>query len=261
MVTGSADFSAPLLSWADGVYSTARELLDHPDLIAWFAQNMDMIHPKLIPVPIGIDYHTLAIPNITEHSWGVPTSALRQDALLQELRCTLPPFHERPVTAIVNFKASGRDIRSHVFNILQNRPGIRIIGGVKRAELWKMYGEFSFVVSPRGYGKDCHRTWEALTLGCAVIVSKDLHLQALYDDLPIIQIEDWDSITLENLVIWKEELSAKWHTFRFEKLRAAFWVDMVERASKYENLQDIWKVHSHRNSPDSYSHGEFVYRY
>lgn len=45
--------------------------------IRWhhYLQNPDMVHPKLIPVPIGIDYHTLAIPDMKEHAWGTPTSA------------------------------------------------------------------------------------------------------------------------------------------------------------------------------------------
>jgi hypothetical protein len=259
LVTGSADFSAPFLSGSDGVLAHARTLLNNPFLVAWFAQNLDMIHPKIVPLPIGIDYHTLSQQDITEHAWGTPTSAQRQDALLQELRCTLPPFHARPPTAIMNFKASGRDVRSYVFNLLQGREGVRHVGGVQRSDLWRMYGEFSFVISPRGYGKDCHRTWEALTLGCAVIVSKDHHLRPLYDDLPVIQLEDWSSVTQENMLLWKEEISKKWGTYRWEKLRTDFWADSVRKAAQNERVDDFWRVHPFRNNPDSWSHGEFVY--
>jgi hypothetical protein len=259
VVTGSADFSAPLLSHqVGGALGDSASLLGNPLLVAWFAQNMDVIHPKLVPVPIGIDYHSIALPNITEHSWGRPTSAERQDALLQELRCTLPPFHERPITAIMNFKAAGRDVRSRVFETLKDVAGVKTVGGVARSDLWRMYGEFSFVVSPRGYGKDCHRTWEALTLGCAVIVSRDHHLQALYDDLPVIQVEDWSTVTAEALARWKGELAARWHTFRWEKLRAAFWIDAVRRVAGSGRVEDVWRAKRFVNNPGAAAWGEFV---
>lgn len=165
----------------------------------------------------------------------------------------------------MNFKAAGRDVRSYVHNLLNGREGVTYIGGVQRSELWRMYGDFAFVISPRGYGKDCHRTWEALTLGCAVIVSKDHHLRPLYDDLPVIQLEEWEQVTAENLVRWQGELSSKWHTFRWEKLRGQFWLDAVNRAAKTGKVEDFWKTTRFKNNAaegfdetDS-AFGEFVY--
>jgi tRNA U38,U39,U40 pseudouridine synthase TruA len=38
-----------------------------------------------------------------------------------------------------------------------------------RSELWRRHGGFAFVISPPGHGLDCHRTWEALALGCIPI--------------------------------------------------------------------------------------------
>jgi hypothetical protein len=259
LVTGSADFSAPFLSGTEGALGPATSILTSPHLVAWFAQNPDVIHPKLIPVPIGIDFHTLAVPNMTEHSWGTPTSVAAQDALLQELRCTLPPFHARPPVAIMNFKAAGRDVRSYVFNLLKDRPGVRTVGGLSRASLWRLYGGVSFVLSPRGYGKDCHRTWEALTLGCAVIVSRDIHLDPLYADLPVIQVEDWGAVTAEALAAWHADLSARWHTFRWEKLRAAFWLDAVRAAARDGHVDAVWKAYAVRNADDAWSRAEFTY--
>jgi hypothetical protein len=59
-----------------------------------------------------------------------------------------------------------------------------------------------FVISPPGNGIDCHRTWEALYVGCIPIVIK----HPIYDswNLPIIQVRDYSEITqnlLDNYVI------------------------------------------------------------
>jgi hypothetical protein len=40
---------------------------------------------------------------------------------------------------------------------------------LNRSELWRRHGNYSFVISPPGHGLDCHRTWEALALGCIPI--------------------------------------------------------------------------------------------
>jgi hypothetical protein len=259
LVTGSADYSAPFMSGTDGVLEAAKSVLNHPFLIAWFAQNCDMVHPKMVPIPIGIDYHTIAVPSLTEHSWGIPTSAAAQDALLQELRCTLPPFLDRPLMAIMNFKAGGRDIRGYVHELLRTVPGVKEVGGLHRADLWRAYGGYSFVISPRGYGKDCHRTWEALVLGCAVLVGRDHHLSPLYDDLPVIQIEDWSYVNEGNMTVWKADLAARWHTFRWEKLRMSFWRDAIARAARSERVDNFWEAVPFRNNPKAFSHGRFLF--
>ena len=41
---------------------------------------------------------------------------------------------------------------------------------MQRRFVWETTAQFAFVASPPGNGFDCHRTWEALILGCIVIV-------------------------------------------------------------------------------------------
>ena len=43
---------------------------------------------------------------------------------------------------------------------------------VNRKTSWINQSKYAFVLSPRGRGLDCHRTWEALCLGCIPIVKK-----------------------------------------------------------------------------------------
>jgi hypothetical protein len=64
---------------------------------------------------------------------------------------------------------------------------------LKRYDSWKKQSEYAFVVSPHGNGLDCHRTWEALCLGCIVIV-KTSPIDSLYEDLPVLIVKDWSEI-------------------------------------------------------------------
>jgi len=57
-----------------------------------------------------------------------------------------------------------------------------------------MQSNYQFVLSPHGAGLDCHRTWEALLLGCIPIV-KAAKLNDLFTDLPVIVVNDWREIS------------------------------------------------------------------
>ncbi len=58
--------------------------------------------------------------------------------------------------------------------------------------------EYAFVISPHGNGVDCHRTWEALALGCVPIV-RTSPLDALYEGLPVLIVSNWCEVTADFL--------------------------------------------------------------
>ena len=89
---------------------------------------------------------------------------------------------------------------------------------------WKHMIEFAFVISPHGNGLDCHRTWEALCLGCIPIV-KTSGLDPLFNDLPVWIVQDWTDVTLENMKQKIEEFRSK--TFKYEKLTLAYWKNII----------------------------------
>jgi len=59
-----------------------------------------------------------------------------------------------------------------------------------------------FVLSPRGNGLDCHRTWEVLMMRRVPILKREGQLEQLYENLPVLFVDDWsdiDSIDLEKV--------------------------------------------------------------
>jgi hypothetical protein len=63
-----------------------------------------------------------------------------------------------------------------------------------RDECWRHMAALQFCASPHGNGLDCHRTWEALCLGCVPIV-KSSPLDPMYQRLPIMIVRDWSEVT------------------------------------------------------------------
>ena len=92
-----------------------------------------------------------------------------------------------------------------------------------------------------------------------MIVSRDFHLRPLYDDLPVVQVERWETVTAEALLRWKSELAAKWHTFRFEKLRSAFWLDAVRRAAEEGSVAGLWRAQPYANNAAEFASVAFHY--
>ena len=50
-----------------------------------------------------------------------------------------------------------------------------------------------FCLSPHGNGLDCHRTWEAIALGCIPVV-KTSPLDRLFSGLPVLIVNSWSDL-------------------------------------------------------------------
>ena len=190
----------------------------------WYAQNCVIIHPKITNLPIGLDYHTLRIrPNF---AWGANATPLQQEKMLMSIRDSAKPFWERNVKCYSTFHLNKNIHCTYIHDRLDAVANIdkNVIdyepNSIERELTWKKQCEYAFVVSPHGNGLDCHRTWEALALGCIVIV-KASDIDAIYDDLPILIVEEWCDISMDLL---KETIETfKTRSFKYDKLSLQYW--------------------------------------
>lgn len=200
------------------------EFLNDPRLLHWYSSNLEKNFQtsKITPIPLGVDYHTL-------RQKGVSTPYI-QDTGIREISLSLPSLSERPLSVFANFNVINSS-RRHIHTIGEDRKSIRnqIKNNsnihfqdryIERDKCWLKHGEHSFVISPHGMGLDCHRTWEALILGCIPIV-KSSPIDSVYKDLPIVILDSWAEITKDNLYKWKSMiLDKKWN---MEKLTTKYW--------------------------------------
>ena len=93
-----------------------------------------------------------------------------------------------------------------------------------RTELWKEMINYTFILSPAGVGLDCHRTWEALCLGCIPIICI-LEFKKMFEDLPVLVVNNWGEITEELLHQTIELFKTK--EFNYEKLKLSYWKNMI----------------------------------
>jgi hypothetical protein len=140
--------------------------LEDPRLVAWLAINVELRHPRLHAIPLGVGN-----PLKCDHR------ALRR---VQE--------EQRPKTEL--FEVSF-DVRT---NERERRYCIEQTGLTPMPKLDRGYFErlasSYFCLSPAGNGVDCYRTWQALYLRTIPVVTRTV-LTEQHPDLPMVVLDDW----------------------------------------------------------------------
>ena len=155
------------------------DLLNHPSLIYWYAQNCEFSHKKLRALPIGL----------ANSQWG--------EERMQEL---FQASHACKKTKLlyVNFSASTHAGRQAVIDIVSQVPGVTLGESVGFERYVAKMAEHKFCLCPRGNGVDTHRFWEAQYLNTIPVVLKQ-DWTAAYSNLPILLIDAWEDLLKINL--------------------------------------------------------------
>jgi len=235
LLTNNSDYTLP-----KDFPDESEIILQHPLLIHWFAQNCILDHPKLTRVPIGLDYHSLHIPppklkfgirkpEMHPFGWGEKKPALKQEQELISIRNSAQPVLDRQIKGYANFHFAmsmgyGKSDRPDALNTIPKDLVFYEPAKVTRDICWKNMVQYAFVISPHGNGLDCHRTWEALALGCIPIV-KSSGIDGLFDELPVWIVQSWNEVTAENMKQKVEEFKNK--TFGYEKMTLKYWVNII----------------------------------
>ncbi len=226
LVTGDSDHTLPNDNFPD--LQTFLNFIENKKIIKWYAQNCIYKHEKLVNLPIGLDYHTLY--NNANFWWGPQMYPINQEKELEIIKNTSKPFYERNPLIYSNchfqmYTKFGGDRIDALKNIPRNLLCMEK-DRVNRNNTWKNQINFSFVLSPHGNGLDCHRTWEAIVLGCIPIV-KTSTIDSLYDDLPVLIVKSWNEVTQE--LLNNTIISFKDKTFNFKKITLQYWMKLMKQ--------------------------------
>lgn len=179
--------------------------LSDDKIIAWFGQNPDIIfHKKFFAIPIGIANQRHAHGDISK---------------INELRLQLSQIKKKNLLYL-NLGVHTHSERVLVQNIFLKKSFVKG-SQFKDFEAYLLdLAESKFVISPRGNGLDCHRTWEALLMGCIPIV-RSSPMDSLYEWLPVLIINDWSEVTEQFLQ--QMYVKIKREKYSLEKLDIHFW--------------------------------------
>jgi hypothetical protein len=230
----------------------AFSLLNNKNLIAWYSTNVDYKHPKLKNIPIGIVKH-IPFYNKKHILWNVLPLTSDVKYFMHNF---LPIYSTK-----VNFQNKEKELlfsrmtvknstnTFHEFeNIRQNILNILKINGFNFKDLnteltyWTEYirelCNYKFCLSLPGKGLDCYRTWEALAVGCIPIVLSN-HLNSLYEDLPVLVVDDFSIITPEFLEKQFEKITENVNNYNWEKLTSSFWIQKIKSSLKSRIMKPL----------------------
>jgi hypothetical protein len=225
LISGDSDNTVP-----DNILNNSYVdfLLNNKYLIKWFSQNSKLNNNKCCQLPIGLDYHSITNNPHSglrqEHELSDP---IEQEKILQNIRINTQPFYNRELKIFVNFSLQNDRFheRADCINMIPKELLIGILEKTSRTLVWTATTRFSFVLSPKGNGMDCHRTWEILCLGSIPIV-KGSEFNELFSDLPVLIVNEWSDV---NEQLLKDTIiEFKKRTFNYTKLTLKYWIDKMK---------------------------------
>ena len=210
-----------------------KEWLDNPKLKHCYTWNKPFSHTKLSSLPIGLNYfrqyntlnvwllesftHTMSTQiKLLAVNYSLKTNSIRSQ-LVEKANNEWNDFADvlqfiEPMETYWKESMIEKKIKIPVSNI----------------KCYDVMKNYKFILSPPGAGEDTHRTWEALYIGTIPIVKKS-NLNELYEDLPVLVIDDWNIITKELLENEFEKIQEKKRNneYNMEKLYMNYWLRKV----------------------------------
>jgi hypothetical protein len=210
----------------DGFKEEHVPYLKEKKLIAWFGIHPGtQPHPKFFPLPLGVIGLGTFYERRTEmHQYF---AKLRNETVKSRLLG-------------MNFTERTHRERKIVKELFEDKPFChKFDETLPTMDYLKEMASCKFILSPRGAGIDCYRTWEAILVGCIPIV-RSSQLNSLYKDLPILVVDDWQEVTEEFLEKKYKEMTAQ--PYSLDKLYFEYWYNRIEIVQHLF----LTKCHPHR---------------
>lgn len=203
-------------------------IINSPIVDKIYVENLDTIHPKLHPIPLGM-YPVFDIKYLNRF-------------MPHQLNDNMS--WERPIDIFCNHRIGGGaqyEDRRRVESLCKTswKSLVTWKDNLNNFEFRNTLLRSKFVICVHGGGIDpSPRAWEALLCGCVPIIESST-LDSAYSVFPVIFVDTWDSnsITKEKLEQWKKQYDyvKDIDTRRsiLHKLRLQYWWDKISEQGEF----------------------------
>lgn len=193
-------------------------LLKIPDnLVKWYSQNVNVIHNKIISIPIGLE-NSIWFKEIEKEK--------------KIFRKKLESKNEINLMYVCHNIRTNPIERMDPYNLFSNTNWATVEHGVNGNNfdnyLNKIHSH-KFVLCPEGNGIDTHRVWETLYVGSIPIQKRNIN-NKFYDDLPICYVDKWSDLNEDFLN--KEYIRINNKNWNLNKLDFNYWVNKIKNEIK-----------------------------
>lgn len=179
--------------------------LQNEIIIHWFSQNVNVLHPKLTCIPIGIANRCWSHGNYS--NWDnlsiLPNESKKDFYFYFSINTN--------VDKRLNCKTV---LESKGLKFWNNMPHPYYLDNMSR------YCKYS--ICPEGNGIDSHRVWESLYTNTIPVCLRSVHTEILSNQYPMVLLDKWEDFTLEitepSIKIDKLKLSFSYYTKRINEI-------------------------------------------
>ena len=214
-------------------------LLEKPEMLFWFAKNPCIKHRKLSAYPLG-------------PKWQWKTTRFFGEDKAEHLSI-YNKLCKTPRESMSSGRSSKPNLLYLNFNNTTGNPLYSSHRGIRNSIKQELLKRFSwnesqnfnaymhtlsthkFCISPPGRGIDTHRCWEALMMGTIPLVCST-PIDYLFENLPVIIIQDWTTVTEEFLNTQYEIILKNIDQYNFDILYTPYWTKML---SSKKNDHDV----------------------
>lgn len=169
-----------LLHNNDNVFDKKMASYIDQRILVVFSQNVEIKHPKVIPIPIGLE-------NYSYYNHGAP-------AFFEKLQAKLS---KKKNAILYGFSVHTNKVeRLPALKYISQHPcAVEVPTRLNAWRYLQVLSRYKFVLSPPGNGLDCIRTWEALYLGVIPIVKRSVAMEYFAKiGLPIWIVDNWKEL-------------------------------------------------------------------
>jgi hypothetical protein len=245
LISGSEDLTLPRQtdqrwrSFEAAETAAIAEILDHPLLRHWVAENLDQAdHPKLAPLPVGMVFSDE--PKIRDRI-EVPA---------------VTPLADRPLTVLSAHRErpgpqwEPRRQVSQLASTVWSGFCHALRDEVTETEFLAQTQRHAFILCVEGGGLDpAPKAWQALLQGTIPIVRRS-PLEHAYRHLPIAWVDDWtpDAISPERLQAWRQQLgwafdTAPGRALTVQRLGLQYWWNYAQ--APFSEPETPWHTNPH----------------
>ena len=177
-------------------------LIDEPNILRWYAQNAAIEHPKLIPLPAGLENMSLHHEGETSFFDALRSANLKGGAFKKFRIVSFEALEENPM-----------------MDNAQAGPGMR-----EKVNGYAMLAALSLGES------DSKEIWQAMYLGALPIVKRS-HLMEYYRSLglPIWIVDSWGEVPRDVKAL-RERYDIIWATVSGDALWMDYWIKEIKRS-------------------------------
>jgi hypothetical protein len=216
-------------------------IFESDKIIHWFAQNLNVYHEKITPIPIGFANTMWGIEPFINWNTITPRKNTDKDGIYFYFNC------ETNLTE-----------RTKCKNILESK-GLIFGNHVSHKEyIEQLSNKYKYAISPCGNGIDTHRLWECLSSNTIPICIRSPSTEQFAKHYPIVLIDSWESLDISNLqeptIQFTDEVNKKL-TFKyfeeliFKTIKPTILIVVISDDSNplYSKMRDLWRLYMNSN--------------